>query len=404
MKPSILFVDDEPNVLNGLKRMLYSKRAEWNMAFCGGGREALEELGKTSYDILVTDLVMPDMDGTALLEAVFTRHPAVIRLVLSGQSEKERVYKVMRYAHQFLAKPLQSEQLAQSIDRMITLRDVITNPDVQQLAASLDSLPTLPAIHQRILRELQAPQPSMAHLGELIAQDMGLSATMLKLINSSFFGFRSPVSSPVFAVSLLGLDVISGLVISTGLFQSFNPSRFPGYRLDGLWRHSLNTGLVCRAIARAEELDTSSQDDLYLAGILHDIGKLVLLNSAPELYARTIAACQRDNVAIWRSETAVLSCTHAELGAYLLSLWGFSETIIPWINAHHMPRAYPGGDTLLAGIVHAGNALEHELNLTHPEYDHQRWNYEAMERMGLTSRLAVWRDVAEAALAQDAAQ
>ena len=398
MKPSVLFVDDEPNVLSGIKRMLYPKRSVWDMTFCGGGREALQKLDETSYDILVTDLLMPEMDGAALLEAVFTRHPSVIRLVLSGQSEKQRIYKVSRYAHQFLAKPLQSEQLAQAIDRMISLRDVITNPDVQQLAASLDRLPALPAVHQRILLELQAPQPSMARLGELITQDMGLSATMLKLVNSSFFGLRSPASSPAFAVNLLGLDVISGLVVSTGLFHSFDPSKFPGYRLDGLWQHSLNTGLVCKAIARFEGLDASKQDDLYVAGILHDIGKLVLLSSAPEVYARTIAACQRDNTAIWRTETAALGCTHAELGAYLLSLWGFSEAVIPWVNAHHMLRAYPGEDSLLAGIVHAGNALEHELNVTHPEYDRQRWNFDAMQGMGLTSRLAAWRDVAETAL------
>ena len=403
MKPSILFVDDEPNVLSGLKRMLYPKRSEWNMTFCDGGRQALQELDKTAYDILVTDLFMPGMDGAALLEAVYARHPAVIRLVLSGHSDKQLILKVSRYAHQFLAKPLQSEQMSQAINRMISLRDVITNPDVQQLAASLDRLPALPAVHQRILSELQAPQPSMSRLGELISQDMGLSATMLKLVNSSFFGLRSKVSSPAFAVNLLGLDVIAGLVLSIGLFSTFDAAQFPGYRLDGLWQHSLNTGIVCKALARAEGLDAARQDELYIAGILHDIGKLALLNAAQELYAQTIAVCQRDNTAIWRTETAVLGCTHAELGAYLLSLWGFSESVIPWVNAHHMLRAYPGVDPLLAGIVHAGNALEHELNVTHPGYDRQRWNLDAMESMGLTPRLAVWRDVAAAALSQEGA-
>ncbi|MYL84747.1 HDOD domain-containing protein [Desulfovibrio aerotolerans] len=403
MKPSILFVDDEPNVLSGLKRTLYPKRNEWIMAFCDGGRQALAELESTDYDILITDLLMPDMDGASLLEEVFTRHPSVIRLVLSGHSDKKMILKVSRYAHQFLAKPLQSELLARTINRMIALRDVITNPAVQQLAASLDRLPALPAVHQRILSELQAPQPSMLRLGELITQDMGLSATMLKLVNSSFFGLRSTVSSPAYAVNLLGLDVIAGLVLSAGLFNSFDAAKFPGYHLDGLWQHSLNTGLVCKALAKAEGLDTARQDDLYIAGILHDIGKLVLLTSAPQVYAQTIAVCQKDNTAIWRTENAILGCTHAELGAYLLSLWGFSEAVIPWVNAHHMVRAYPGEEPLLAGIVHASNALEHEINVRHPGYDRQRWNLDAMERMGLSPRLADWRAVAEGVLGQESA-
>jgi HD-like signal output (HDOD) protein len=398
MKPSILFVDDEPNILDGLKRMLYPLRQEWDMTFCRGSHQALNVLGKKPHDIVITDLLMPDMDGGKLLEVVHERYPESIRIVLSGHSGKKLALKASRYAHQFLAKPLQPEQLKRTIERVLTLREVLTNSLVQQLINKLDTLPALPEVHRRIMAELNAPEPSLKLVAELISQDMGLSASMMKLVNSAFFGLATRVSSPAHAVNLLGLDVISGLVLSVQLFSDFESSLHEGYNLDGLWRHCLNTGLVCKALAREEGLDPAGQDDLYVAGILHDVGKLVLLCTAPELYEEVLAACRSENTAVWRLEKTKLECTHAELGAYLLSLWGFSEKSIPSVFYHHNLSGYLGEYPLQTAIVHAANALDHELTVMNPRYDQNRWDLDAMERLGYSIRLPVWRKIAEAVL------
>lgn len=398
MKPFVLFVDDDPNVLDGLKRMLYSIRKEWDMAFCLGARQALETMEERPPDILVTDLLMPEVDGGKFLEAVHERHPDTIRIVLSGYSSCHHVLTASRYAHQFLAKPLRPEELIHTLKRALALRGIILDPDVRKLAVRLDKLPALPETIQRILAELNMPDPSMKFLGELISQDMGLSASMLKLVNSAFFGLRTRVSNPAHAVNLLGLDVIVGLVVTTQLFSCFDASSFPEYNIDGLWQHSLNTGLVCKRIAAIEGLDIGGQDDLYVGGILHDIGKLVLLSSARELYTSMLTLCRRNNSAIWLAEKQSMGCTHAEIGAYLLSLWGFPETIIPSIAHHHALAKHTGENPLFAAIVHAGNALDHELNVVHPEYDRARLDMDALERLGFASRLPAWREAAAAAL------
>lgn len=398
MKPSILFVDDEPNILDGLKRLLYPMRQEWDLTFCRDARQALAVLAKHPHDIIVTDLLMPDMDGGKLLEAVHEQYPEMTRIVLSGHSGTKLALKASRYAHQFLAKPVQSEELKRAIARVVSLRDIFVSPCVQGLISRIDRLPTLPDVHRRIMTELNAPEPSMKLVASLISQDMGLSASMLKLVNSAFFGLRTKVSSPAHAVNLLGLDVISGLVLTVQLFSNFDATRHKGYDLDRLWRHCLSTGCICKALARAEGLNQTEQDELYVAGLLHDVGKLILLGSAQELYETILEKCRRDNVAIWRAERDQMDCTHAELGAYLLGLWGLSDKTITSVFYHHNLINYSGEHPHYAAVVHAANALDHECNVENPSYDKDRWNPDALERLGFADRLPVWREFAETAL------
>lgn len=398
MKPSIIFVDDESNILDALKRMLFPMRQAWDMTFCLGAPQALRILAKKQHDILVTDLLMPEMDGGKLLEEVHAHYPDMTRIVLSGHSGNKLALKASRYAHQFLAKPVQSDELKRAFERVVTLREVFISPCVQKLITRIDTLPTLPDIHRRIMSELNAPEPSMRLISDLIAQDMGLSVSMLKLMNSAFFGLRTKVSSPAHAVNLLGLDVISGLVLTVQLFSKFDATLHKGYDLDRLWKHCLSTGCVCKALAKFEGLTQTEQDELYVAGLLHDIGKLILLCSAQDTYETVLATCRKDNIPTWKAERDQLKCTHAELGAYLLGLWGISDKTITSVFHHHHLIEYSGDISLHATIVHVANALDHELNVDNPHYDQNRWDLNAIDHFGFTDRLPVWRNHAEAAL------
>ncbi|GFK95988.1 Nitrogen regulation protein NR(I) [Fundidesulfovibrio magnetotacticus] len=398
MKPRLLFVDDESKVLDGLRRMLHPQRGRWDVSFRSSAAEAMQALDSQPHDVLVTDLLMPGMDGGRFLEEVHARHPGIIRLVLSGHSGRALALQAARYAHQFLAKPVDSEALVRTLERLLALRGVLTNPRVQELVHRLDTLPALPEVHQRILAELHSQEPDMGRIAALISQDMGLSASMLKLVNSAFFGLRTRVSSPAHAANLLGLDVIAGLVLTVHLFSSFDAARHKGYDLEGLWLHCLNTGNVCRALACAEGFAQSSQDDLYVAGILHDVGKLVLLCHAPDLYGEVLTASRAQNRAVWACERDILGCTHAELGAYLLSLWGFSEEMIRWIFTHHALAGEPEHTPLAAAIVHAANALDHELRVVNQRYERDRWRLPALEASGHAHRLEDWRGIAACVL------
>ncbi|MFP5222519.1 MAG: response regulator [Acidobacteriota bacterium] len=398
MKPSLVFVDDEPNALNGLKRMLHSMHDEWDMTFCLTARQALKAMDEKHRDILVTDLLMPEMDGVQLLELVHARHPGVIRIVLSGHSDKKLGLKAARFAHQFLPKPYQAEELKRVILRILSLREVLINPDAQTIVARMDTLPTLPRVHQEIMRELQKPEPSINLVSELITQDMGLSASIMKMVNSAFFGLKTKVSSLHHAINLLGLDIISALALSAHMFSSFDPSKIPGFDLDKLWGHSLSTGLLAKAVGRAEGLSTQEQDDLYIAGILHDVGKLAMLHHGQAFYAEVVARCREENSSIWHMERRILKSSHAELGAFMLSLWGLDEKIVLGVFQHHEPCRSGGDCSLIPAALHAANSFEHELNVIHPGYSVHPLDEEGLGRLGLADRIPAWRDACEKAL------
>lgn len=146
----ILFVDDDPNVLNGLKRSLWSMRKEWNMAFAPGGEEALKALEQAAFDVVVSDMRMPGMDGTQLQDEVLRRYPHIVRIILSGQSDQEMIFHSISATHQFLAKPCGGEQLKATIQRAFSLRDVLKSDSLRRLVAGMQTVPSLPTLFGEI--------------------------------------------------------------------------------------------------------------------------------------------------------------------------------------------------------------------------------------------------------------
>lgn len=208
MKLSVLFVDDEPHVLQGLQRMMRSMRQEWEIITAGGGLEALDLLSRKPVDVVVTDMRMPGMDGTQLLNEIKNSYPQIVRIILSGQSDREMILKSVRPAHQYLAKPCNDEILKSTIERSCWLRDLLADNSLKQLISRIDSLPSLPTLYLEILRELESPYSSMQKIGEIISRDIGMTAKILQMVNSAFFGFRRHIASPAEAAELLGLETI----------------------------------------------------------------------------------------------------------------------------------------------------------------------------------------------------
>ncbi len=188
MSKRILFVDDEPMLLQGLQRSLRSMRQDWEMAFVKGGNEALEAIDKQPFDIVVTDMRMPGMDGAQLLEEVKRRSPQTLRMVLSGQSDRETILRAINPTHQYLSKPCEGEELKARLLRAFALRDLLENSELKDLVSRLHSLPSLPSLYFELSGELSSDEPSLAKIGKLISADMAMTAKILQLVNSAFFG------------------------------------------------------------------------------------------------------------------------------------------------------------------------------------------------------------------------
>ncbi|GIV15579.1 MAG: two-component system response regulator [Armatimonadota bacterium] len=393
MKRRILFVDDEPNVLQGLQRMLRSMRNEWDMHFAGSGEEALSKLEEAPFDVIVSDMRMPGMNGAQLLREVARRYPNVVRIVLSGHSDREYILQLVTTTHQYLAKPCEAETIKDTVNRACALRDLLTSKELSAVVSRIKSLPSLPSLYMRIIEVLQSDDPSLQKIGEIVSEDIAMSAKVLQLVNSSFFGIARRISNPVQAVMFLGLETVKALVLSVQIFAKWEHSKVQGFDIERLWHHSMTVGAMAKRLAETEQLSAREADEAFTAGLLHDVGKLILAASLPDTYQKVLAASKAQRIPLWRAEEAVFGTSHAEVGAYLLGLWGLPTSIVEAVAWHHRPSLCPARTFCPLTTVHVANALWHQNIPEQQEDAPQTLDTMLMESMGLTERLPAWQSV-----------
>ncbi len=398
----VIFVDDEPRVLEGLKRMLRPKRNEWNMKFVGSAQEALQSLKAEPCEVVVTDMRMPGMSGAELLEVVQREFPDTIRLILSGQAETESVMKALGVSHQFLSKPCDAEILQGTIARAFALRDLAGNPAVKTLVARINKLPTLPATYQRLVECLKSPTADMDDVAKIISSDPSMTARLLKLVNSAYFGLAKPVADVARAGALLGLDRIMALVLGQGIFSGGETPQVRGFSLEKLWSHSVATATAAHRIATEEGMDKDQVAAAFLAGMLHDIGKLVLAMGMPAEYERVLELAGDDPGASHDIETLELQASHSDVGAYLVGLWGLPNTIAEAIAFHEDPEQATG-EFGLPGIVHVADRISNHPDATDPHAAGLRLNVDYLAKCNRADRWNDWRELCVAAIAEKSA-
>lgn len=394
----ILFVDDDRKILDGLRRMLADMRGTWRMHFAESGPAALDIMASVPVDVVVTDMRMPGMDGAELLRKVQQLHPEAVRLVLSGYSEKESLGRAFPPSHQFLSKPCPKDVLVSTIRNALQSRSLLSSTGLRSLVGSIARLPSLPEIYRRVSQELARDEPSIAKLGDIVGQDVAMTARLLKLVNSPFFGVTRTVLNPVQAVNLVGINYLQSLIMVFATFDSCDVC-IPGYSLRRLMEHSLRTSCAAGSIAALEGAPPGDLDGYRTAGLLHDIGKLILASNLAEAYAQVIATVQRESRPVHEVEREALGATHAEMGAYLLRLWGLPDSVVEAVLLHHAPcTVAPGLDPALA--VYCANILDRELVAINPGYFRPELDLAYLRRAGLDRRLDLWRKGVQEACAK----
>lgn len=395
-KKNILFVDDEQKILDGLRRMLRPMRSEWDMVFASGGEEALEILATRRFDVIVTDMRMPGMSGEQLLTEVRKRYPGIVRLVLSGQVDKMSILKSVGPIHQFLQKPCDEETLKSTICRTIEMGDLFTDANLKSIVTELESLPSLPSHQQELMAQFQMPDVSAKLIGESIGRDVAMTAKILQLVNSAFFGLRRHVGSPVDAVLLLGIDTVRSLVMSMQVFSQVSSSEIKGFSQDVLLSHSAKVAVVAKKITLSEGMQPEEAEAAYLAGLLHDVGKLVLAVKRPEDYARAIAVARSKQLSGEDAEQEVIGASHGEIGAYLLTLWAFETPIVDAALYHHYPGRSRTSRFSILTAVHVADAIVRQ-NHGAPQSDGLAVDHEYLDRIGLSDRIVAWCDTYQSA-------
>jgi len=382
----VLFVDDDVSILDALRNLLRKQRHEWDMVFALGGVAALSELGKGPFDVIVSDMRMPGMDGATLLTRVREEFPSTARIVLSGHAENDAVVRALPVTHQFLNKPCDAATLRGVIERTCNLHRLLESGATRAVIGKLDRLPSPPATYQRLDEALQQKDASARTVAGIVEEDPAMSAKILQLVNSAYFGLAHRVSSVSQAVSYLGLGVLRGLALNAHVLGAVEGTTVSRATLDEVQRTSLATA----AIAKNKIGDRKLADDAFTAGIVHDVGRLVVALGMPaqfrEISEISRATARPPHVV----EEEVLGVSHAEVGAYLLGVWGLPYSIVECTALHHVPsRAGEPGEllttmhlasTAVATVAHANEPIDHDY----------------LAKVGRTSDIEVYRAAAAA--------
>lgn len=395
-KRRIIFVDDDENVGQALRRMLRPMRNEWDMEFAASGGEALGKMDEDAFDIVISDMHMPGMHGADFLGEVMDRFPETIRFALSGSPGSDTVIRTASIVHQFLVKPFDPHLLMQLITRAFALRDQLEKSGIKALLLNMGGVPSVPALYRQIVQEMQGEKPSVEKVAAIIEKDAGMSAKVLQIVNSGTYGLKQHVSNVVQAAKLLGLSNIRNLVLAAEAFQpTENDTLPPNFQIEALWEHSLRVAAFAKKINYMETENMRLSDEAFTAGLLHDIGQIVLATKKSEEFGEALRRAQEEGELLIDAEKSIFGATHAEVGGYLLELWGLPDPITEAITFHFIPSGCSEDEFSIATALHVANyfaedrdeegiALTSSLDNVH------------LERIALGHRVEDWYDACHA--------
>jgi HD-like signal output (HDOD) protein len=391
-KIRVLFVDDEPMMLEVLRMTVEMMQGEWETRFAESGQRALSLMEKEPFDLVISDMRMPGMTGAQLLNEVMQRYPATSRIILSGYAEHDEVLRCVGVTHQFLAKPCELPAMQATLKRIQGLRARLHSAEIQTLVAELRTLPSIPAVFFRIVETLQKPDCPLESISQIVASDPALTAKLLQLVNSAFFGFAREVLSAHEAVMLLGVGTIRCLALTLHLFSAFKGPGSDLLSAERIWRHSMQVGQWAKKIAEWEGVEEHLIEQCFTAGVLHDVGKLILVEALSGRYLDLVARANSSGRPLVEVEQEELGATHADVGAYLLDLWGLPGALVEAVALHHDPtRAVEFTFGPLAAL-HAANVFTNAVEESPSNRSREELNAPYFGQLGLKSRVAFWRE------------
>jgi HD-like signal output (HDOD) protein len=350
----ILFVDDDPYILTGIRNLLYKDRGRWEVVFALGAAQALVETRAKPFDVVVSDMRMPGMDGAAVLTQAERRFPAIARIILSGYTQYESALRALPVCHRFLSKPLRAEDLRLVLLRTIALHRLLSDPTLRELVGEAKELPARPQVYFQLRGALANPSSSMRAIARIVERDAGITGRLLRTVNNAFFAPAARITSVQQAISHLGTELMTGLVLSLECFGNFEDM----LAQCELIPESLERKAYLTATITGELLaDETQRQDAFLAALLHDCGLLLLAARRPAMVTEAVRVAREDATPLHVAERKLWGTTHAQIGAYLLGLWGLPYPVVEAVASCHAPEKNGGPEFDVGGAVYMAAAL-----------------------------------------------
>jgi HD-like signal output (HDOD) protein len=388
MNRSIYIVDDQPAVLETAVIILRGMNPNWDVTGFNNPLEALEAVKAKPPDLILSDQLMPGMQGSQLLEEIRKCAPSVIRVIMSGYVSLNKL-TLITSAHQYLSKPFEIGKLRDIVQRSFSAQERVASKNLQLLATSLRSIPSLPQVHQSLLAELEDNRSASSAIAHMVEEDPGLSVKVLQLANSPLFGQGYLISNPIDAVMCLGTEMIAAIVLSQSLFRHYERLSSADLDLPRVWSHCWEMASLAQYICREKGLPRHTGEQAFLAGLLHEAGRFILVDNFPEQFSNACKAARQAKSPLKPRLIEAFQCAPMQLTAYLMELWGMPTDVVMALALQDNPQDEPGNKFTLASAVYVGDQIATRKSPP-DDFAVEEWNSAYLEKIGCQEDVPNW--------------
>jgi putative nucleotidyltransferase with HDIG domain len=368
--------------------------AEWKVTMVPGAAAATTRLATHSCDVVVADFDLPEVNGQELLDQIHREHPKIIRILLADEADAPQRLAAIQGSHLLLTKPCDSDTLKTAITRALAVNRWLANDSLRELVARLRTFPIVPSLYLEVVSALKNPDATTAEVGAIIARDMAMMTKLLQVTNSASFGMSRKISDPVEAVGILGFETVKSMVMTLKLLNQYDKVKPVYFSIDRLWRHSTEVARLARRLALTQSDDPVLAESAFTAGLMHDLGKVILASNFDDQYSGAQALARKQQIPLDEIESQIFGGSHGEIGAYLLGLWGMPLELVEAAALHHHPARSLAQHFSPLTAVHVANSLIYEVKHDKEGFVAPQIDCDWLAKLGVLESLPAWRDLA----------
>lgn len=387
----IVFVTSDLTKFPALSDMLPQLCSNWQLQFLSSAPAALELVNTGQCDVILVDSKLSSDSGLELLDSIWKTHPHIIRFLCAKSPSEDLMMKCIWNSHRLFTYPPEAVVVRDAIQRALEVQNWLCNRRVQQLVSRMRTFPSLPTLYFKVLKELESPHASMEKLAELVGSDLAITTKIIQVVNSAFYAQQRQISDVKEAIQILGFETLKSLVLGIQAIARLDKVKPLYFSVDKIWRHGLAVATLARHVAQLESGDRVLAEEAFTAGLLHDIGKLVLASNLDDQYNGALSLAQKNQIPLVEVELGVFGATHADTAAYLVAVWGLPRRIVEAIALHHTPRNSEDVEFSPLAAVHIADVLEHEQCAEKSEFTKPTLDMEYLTRLGVHERVDLWR-------------
>ncbi len=350
----IYFVEDDAILMSNMRRSLSVMRRHWDMRFFSTAEDAVLAMAERPFDVLVTDMSLPGMTGDELLALTQYQYPKVVRVLLASRDDVSQTVRGAGIAHRVVAKPCDPAELAIAVQRVFEVEQRLSDPDLQTMISEVSVLPTPTQSVTQLNDLMTRDEVTVAQVAEVVSSDVNMTAKLLQLVNSAYFSLDRQITEVREAISYLGMNTVQSLCVALELMRTFeNVPVMVQSLVDELHDRSLTVAHFARDLVD----DPAKRGEAYVAGLLHDVGLFVIAAERPELLIELRIEAMRTSLPLTEFEGEIIGAHHADIGAFLLDLWGLPYEIVEAVARHHDAADIPGSSVDVMHAVYIADAL-----------------------------------------------